>query len=185
MTYDTLFICAFLHKLYFYGEFLDGFENIEDCEQAIERNGERNWQSGRNFFDSPSYRKVWGSGTQKNWDWGTTTGKGELYHMQPSTQYLYCYWAFAFLLQNALLQETTEEWEQCERKLRETQAWLEKTKQGLDTAAGKRKPLRDQLTARDKVLADVAVQRTKIGLAVEKLQASWWRTWTHFVRLGQ
>jgi len=69
-----------------------------------------------------------------------------------------------------LLQETTEEWEQCERKLREAQAWLEKSKQSLEQPAGKRKPLRDQLATRDKILADVAVQRTKIGLAVEKLQ---------------
>lgn len=76
----------------------------------------------------------------------------------------------SLLERNALLQETTEEWEQCERKLREMQAWLEKAKQALENPAGKRKPLRDQLTVRDKILADVAVQRTKISLAVEKLQ---------------
>lgn len=73
-------------------------------------------------------------------------------------------------LQNALLQETTEEWEQCDRKLRETQGWIDKTKQESDRDAGKRKPLRDQLAAKEKTIADVAIQKTKIALAVEKLQ---------------
>jgi len=71
-----------------------------------------------------------------------------------------------------LIQETAEEWEQCERKFREAQNWLEKAKQSLDNPAGKRKPLRDQLAAREKLIADIHVQRTKIGLALEKLQVN-------------
>ncbi|ODN01313.1 Nesprin-1 [Orchesella cincta] len=74
------------------------------------------------------------------------------------------------LERNSLIQETAEEWEQCERKFREAQNWLEKAKQGLENPAGKRKPLRDQLAAREKLIADIHVQRTKIGLALEKLQ---------------
>ena len=75
-------------------------------------------------------------------------------------------------IQHALLQETTEEWEQCEKKLYEAKIWLEKTKQSLEQQAGKRKPLRDQLAAKEILQADVAVQKTKIGLSIEKLQVS-------------
>ncbi|CAH1403533.1 unnamed protein product [Nezara viridula] len=71
---------------------------------------------------------------------------------------------------NALLHETSEEWEQCEKKLREVRSWYEKTKGALDAGAGKKKPLRDQLAAKEKIMADVSVQKTKISVSVEKLQ---------------
>ncbi|CAG7726205.1 unnamed protein product [Allacma fusca] len=74
------------------------------------------------------------------------------------------------LERHALLQEMTEEWEQCEKKFYEAKIWLEKTKQSLDQQYGKKKPLRDQLAAKEKLLADVIVQKTKIGLSEEKLQ---------------
>jgi nesprin-1 len=73
-------------------------------------------------------------------------------------------------LQHALIHETSEEWEQCERKLREVKAWIEKCKGSLEAAAGKKRSLRDQLSAREKMLADISVQRSKIEISVEKLQ---------------
>lgn len=76
------------------------------------------------------------------------------------------------MLQNALLHETSEEWEQCEKKLREVRSWLDKTKGALDSGAVKKKPLRDQLAAKEKTIADVSVQKTKIAVSVEKLQVS-------------
>lgn len=75
-----------------------------------------------------------------------------------------------FHLQNALLHETTEEWEQCEKKLREVRAWINKTKGGLDQGAGKKKPLRDQLATKEKVMADITIQKSKISVSIEKLQ---------------
>lgn len=74
------------------------------------------------------------------------------------------------LLQNALLQETSEEWEQCERKMKDVKVWLDKARQNLDSAQNKKKPLRDQHAIREKMLADVAIQKTKIAMSVEKLQ---------------
>ena len=72
--------------------------------------------------------------------------------------------------QNALLQETSEEWEQCERKMKEVKTWIEKAKQSLESPQNKKKPLRDQHIVREKMLSDVAIQKTKIGISMEKLQ---------------
>lgn len=47
---------------------------------------------------------------------------------------------------------------------------MEKTRQSLDSAQNKKKPLRDQHALREKLLSDVAIQKTKIGISVEKLQ---------------
>lgn len=77
---------------------------------------------------------------------------------------------FSFIQQNSLLQETSEEWEQCEKKLKDVRSWIEKTKQLLESQQQKKKPLRDQLGLCEKTLADVAIQKTKITLSVEKLQ---------------
>ena len=73
------------------------------------------------------------------------------------------------LWQNSLLQETVEEWEQYEKKLREATGWLEKVRQKVSGDGEKRKPLRDQLASREKMVADVQVQKTKISLSLEKL----------------
>lgn len=70
----------------------------------------------------------------------------------------------------ALLQEMAEEWEQCERKSKDVATWIEKTRQSLDNPQSKKRPLRDQLTAREKALADVTIQKTKLTMAMEKLK---------------
>lgn len=71
---------------------------------------------------------------------------------------------------NALLQETSEEWEQCERKMKDVRTWIERARQSLDSRQNKKKPLRDQHSMRDKMLSDITNQRTKICLSMEKLQ---------------
>lgn len=70
----------------------------------------------------------------------------------------------------ALLQEMAEEWEQCERKSKDVAGWIEKTRQTLDNPQNKKRSLRDQLALREKVLADVSIQKTKLVMAMEKLQ---------------
>lgn len=76
----------------------------------------------------------------------------------------------SILERHALLQETSEEWEQCEKKMKDVRAWIEKTSQTLDSQQNKKKPLRDQHALREKILADIQIQKTKISLSVEKLQ---------------
>lgn len=71
---------------------------------------------------------------------------------------------------NSLLQETNEEWEQCKRKMRDVATWTEKAKQTLESPQTKKKPLRDLHSAREKMLGDIAIQKRKIGLSMEKLQ---------------
>lgn len=73
-------------------------------------------------------------------------------------------------MQNALLQETSEEWEQCEKKMKDVKAWIDKSKTNLDSAQNKKRPLRDQHAIREKMLADIQIQKTKISMSVEKLQ---------------
>lgn len=51
--------------------------------------------------------------------------------------------------QLSLLQEMVEEWEQCERKIREVGAWVDKMKGNLESPSFKKRSLRDQLTARE------------------------------------
>lgn len=74
------------------------------------------------------------------------------------------------LFQNALLQETAEEWEQCEKKLKDVRTWIEKTKTVIESPQQKKKPLRDQLGLCEKYLADSSIQKTKIQMSIEKLQ---------------
>lgn len=80
-----------------------------------------------------------------------------------------------FFEQNAFLQETSEEWEQCERKLKDVRAWIDKTATLLESAPQKKKPLRDQHGLCEKYLADVSIQKTKISMSVEKLQVDFGR----------
>lgn len=72
--------------------------------------------------------------------------------------------------QNALLQETSEEWEQCEKKMKDVKNWIEKAQQNLESPQNKKKPLRDQHAIREKMLSDITIQKTKISMSVEKLQ---------------
>ncbi|XP_034936487.1 nesprin-1 isoform X11 [Chelonus insularis] len=74
------------------------------------------------------------------------------------------------LERNALLQEASEEWEQCEKKFKDVKSWLEKARQNLESPQNKKKPLRDQHAIREKMLSDIAIQKTKISISVEKLQ---------------
>ena len=74
------------------------------------------------------------------------------------------------LERNSLLQEACEEWDQCERKIKDIRSWHEKTKQGLDSSQQQKKPLRDQLGFCEKTLADINVQKTKLRLSIEKLE---------------
>ncbi|XP_064211053.1 muscle-specific protein 300 kDa isoform X18 [Tribolium castaneum] len=76
----------------------------------------------------------------------------------------------SILERNALLQETSEEWEQCEKKMKDVRGWIEKTTTTLDSQQNKKKPLRDQHALCEKMLADIQIQKTKISLSVEKLQ---------------
>lgn len=73
-------------------------------------------------------------------------------------------------MQNALLQEASEEWEQCERKMKDARNWMEKTRQTLESPQNKKKSLRDQHAIREKMLSDIAIQKTKITISVEKLE---------------
>lgn len=75
-----------------------------------------------------------------------------------------------FPVQNALLQETAEEWEQCERKLKDVRTWIDKTSSQLESPQHKKKPLRDQLGICEKYLFDTSNQKTKITMSIEKLQ---------------
>jgi len=70
---------------------------------------------------------------------------------------------------NALLQEMTEEWDQCEKKLKEASAWVAKSKDTLESLANKKRPIRDQLNLRDKMAGDIAIQRKRVVMALEKL----------------
>lgn len=72
--------------------------------------------------------------------------------------------------QNTLLQETFEEWEQCERKLKDIRAWIDKITGTIESIQFKKKPLRDQHGLCEKYLAEIIGQKTKITLSVEKLQ---------------
>ncbi|KAL0110413.1 hypothetical protein PUN28_013801 [Cardiocondyla obscurior] len=74
------------------------------------------------------------------------------------------------LERNALLQEASEEWEQCERKMKDVRSWMEKARQTLELPQNKKKPLRDQHAIREKMLSDIAIQKTKITISVEKLE---------------
>ena len=43
-----------------------------------------------------------------------------------------------------MLQEMTEEWEQCEHKLKESRDWTDKARANLNSLANRNKPIRDQ-----------------------------------------
>lgn len=75
-------------------------------------------------------------------------------------------------VQNTLLQETYEEWEQCERKLKDIRVWIDKVTNNLESIQFKKKPLRDQHGLCEKYLAEINGQKTKITLSIEKLQVN-------------
>ena len=71
---------------------------------------------------------------------------------------------------NATLQEMTEEWDQCEKKLKETKAWISKAQDSLDSLQNKKRSIRDQLNMRDKMLSDITIQKKRAQMALEKLK---------------
>ena len=71
---------------------------------------------------------------------------------------------------NATLQEMTEEWDQCEKKLKETKSWISKAGDSLESLQNKKRPIRDQLNMRDKMLSDITIQRKRAQMALEKLK---------------
>ena len=69
----------------------------------------------------------------------------------------------------SLLQELTEEWEQCERKMRDVHAWCSTSRTALESQQARRRPLRDQLAFCEKMSSDNGIQRTRLAMAVDKL----------------
>ena len=63
----------------------------------------------------------------------------------------------------------TEEWDQCERKVKETQTWVTKSTDQLENLQSKKRPIRDQLNLREKMSGDILIQRKRLVMALEKL----------------
>ncbi|KAG5889989.1 hypothetical protein JTB14_035905 [Gonioctena quinquepunctata] len=101
---------------------------------------------------------------------GNVTSVGDLPHKMEEAEEAKTEVEAIILERNSLLQETSEEWEQCEKKIKDVRSWIEKTKTALESQQNKKKPLRDQHGLREKMLADIHIQKTKISLSVEKLQ---------------
>lgn len=71
------------------------------------------------------------------------------------------------------MHETCEEWEQFERKLKDVKSFIEKSQNAIESAANKKRTLREQHDLREKMLADITIQRNKITLSTEKLQVKY------------
>lgn len=79
-------------------------------------------------------------------------------------------YSYIFLLKNALLQETSEEWEQCEKKMKDVRSCIDKFHQALESPQSKKRPLRDQLSLREKMMTEISMQKSKLSISIEKLQ---------------
>lgn len=77
------------------------------------------------------------------------------------------------ILQNALLHEACEEWEQFERKMKEIKLFIEKSYSAIESTANKKRTLREQHDLREKMLADITIQKKKSTLSTEKLQVNY------------
>uniref|UniRef100_A0A182LS31 KASH domain-containing protein n=1 Tax=Anopheles culicifacies TaxID=139723 RepID=A0A182LS31_9DIPT len=71
---------------------------------------------------------------------------------------------------NLFLHETTEEWQQYERKIESVKEWIKDSYQALNSSELKSKPLRDQLRILEQMLADISAQKIKVNMSLEKLQ---------------
>ncbi|XP_058454305.1 muscle-specific protein 300 kDa isoform X8 [Malaya genurostris] len=71
---------------------------------------------------------------------------------------------------NLFLQETTEEWQQYEHKIKSVNEWIKESYETLSSPEMKIKPLRDQLRILDQMLADISAQKIKVNMSLEKLQ---------------
>lgn len=74
------------------------------------------------------------------------------------------------MIQNALLLELTEEWDQYEKKIKDVYNWIKKSRATFESPQYRNRPLRDQLVYLEKTLADITTQKTKITISYEKLQ---------------
>ena len=74
----------------------------------------------------------------------------------------------------SLLLEMTEEWEQCERKMKDVHAWCATSRTALESQQARRRPLRDQLAFCEKMSSDNGIQRTRLAMAVDKLGVRRW-----------
>lgn len=83
---------------------------------------------------------------------------------------LFIFFLYMLLLKNALLQETSEEWEQCEKKMKDVRSCMDKFHQALESPQNKKRPLRDQLGLREKMVTEISMQKSKLAISVEKLQ---------------
>lgn len=72
------------------------------------------------------------------------------------------------------MHETCEEWEQFERKLKEVKLFIDKSQSAIESTTNKKRTLREQHDLREKMLADIAIQRKKITLSTEKLQVRYY-----------
>lgn len=54
--------------------------------------------------------------------------------------------------------------------MKDVRSWMDKARQTLESPQNKKKPLRDQHAIREKMLSDIAIQKTKITISVEKLE---------------
>lgn len=54
--------------------------------------------------------------------------------------------------------------------MKEVRSWIEKARTNLESAPNKKRPIRDQLLLREKMVADIAIQKSKLSISVEKLQ---------------
>lgn len=54
--------------------------------------------------------------------------------------------------------------------MKDVRTWMEKSRTALESPQNKKKPIRDQLTLREKMINDITIQKTKITISVEKLQ---------------
>lgn len=59
--------------------------------------------------------------------------------------------------------------------MKDVRLWIDKSRQALESPQNKKRPLRDQLGLREKMISDITIQKTKISISVEKLQVRWHR----------
>lgn len=54
--------------------------------------------------------------------------------------------------------------------MKEVRSWIDKARTSLESAPNKKRPIRDQVLLREKMVSDVAIQKSKLSISVEKLQ---------------
>lgn len=85
---------------------------------------------------------------------------------------------YLFNQQNALLLELTEEWDQYEKKIKDVNNWIAKSRVTFESPQYRNRPLRDQMVYLEKTLADITTQKTKITISFEKLQVCYFSSFS-------